>query len=81
VLPFVEIITLDTEDLYKAEKYLVNYGLKPSDAFHIATMEKAGATLIVPEDKDFDKVAMDKKNMAHKPPLLKNRSLPSPVKG
>jgi predicted nucleic acid-binding protein len=44
-----------------AEKYLVNYGFKPSDSFHIATMEKAGATLIVSEDKDFDKVAWIKR--------------------
>jgi predicted nucleic acid-binding protein len=61
VLPFVEIVPLDAEDLYAAEKYLVNYGFKPSDAFHIATMEKAGATLIVSEDKDFDKVAWIKR--------------------
>jgi len=61
VLPFVEVVPLDSEDLYKAEKYLVNYAFKPSDALHIATMEKTGATLIVSEDKDFDKVAWIKR--------------------
>jgi predicted nucleic acid-binding protein len=61
VLPFVEVVPLEAEDLYRAEKYLVNYGFKPSDALHIATMEKTGATLIVSEDKEFDKVSWIKR--------------------
>ncbi|MEM1574817.1 MAG: type II toxin-antitoxin system VapC family toxin, partial [Nitrososphaerota archaeon] len=38
------------------EKFLLNYNLKPSDAIHLATMEKVGIKNIVTEDEDFDKV-------------------------
>jgi hypothetical protein len=34
VLPFAEVIPLDAGDLYTAEKYLVSYNIKPSDALH-----------------------------------------------
>ncbi len=34
----------------------LNYGLKPSDAIHVATMKKAGTAEIVSEDRDFDKI-------------------------
>jgi len=57
VLPFTEVIPLGAEDFFAAEKYLVDYNLKPSDALHVATMEKAGTSLIVTEDKEFDRVA------------------------
>lgn len=56
MLPFAEVTPLDAGDLYTAEKYLVSYNIKPSDALHIATMEKAGASLIVSEDKEFDRI-------------------------
>ncbi|MEM2364834.1 MAG: type II toxin-antitoxin system VapC family toxin [Candidatus Bathyarchaeia archaeon] len=56
VLPFSEIVPIGEEDLIPAEKYLVNYDLKPSDAIHLATMEKVGANAIVTEDEDFDRV-------------------------
>jgi hypothetical protein len=61
VLPFAEVIPLDAGDLYTAEKYLVSYNIKPSDALHIATMEKAGASLIVSEDKEFDRITWIKR--------------------
>ncbi|MEM2494139.1 MAG: type II toxin-antitoxin system VapC family toxin [Nitrososphaerota archaeon] len=35
---------------------MLNYNLKPSDAIHLATMEKVGIKNIVTEDEDFDKV-------------------------
>jgi len=56
VLPFVEVVPLGVEDLYASEKYLLSYNLKPSDALHVATMEKAGTSLIVSEDREFDRV-------------------------
>jgi len=56
VLPYVEVLPVEEEDLKPAEKYLLKYGLKPSDAIHLATMEKAGVRNIVSEDREFDKV-------------------------
>jgi len=56
VLPYVEIIPIEEEDLKPTEKYLLKYGLKPSDAIHLATMEKAGVNHIVTEDEEFNRV-------------------------
>jgi len=56
VLPFAEVVPLNAGDLYTAEKYLASYNMKLSDALHIATMEKAGASLIVSEDKEFNRI-------------------------
>ena len=54
--PYIEIISIEEEDLKFIEKFLLNYNLRPSDAIHLATMEKAGIKNIVTEDEDFDKV-------------------------
>ncbi|MEM2277158.1 MAG: type II toxin-antitoxin system VapC family toxin, partial [Thermoproteota archaeon] len=35
---------------------MLDYGLKPSDALHIASMNKMGIRHIVSEDKEFDKI-------------------------
>jgi predicted nucleic acid-binding protein len=35
---------------------MVKYGLKPSDAIHVASMKKAGVGYIVSEDPGFDRV-------------------------
>ncbi len=56
VLPCVEIIAVEEGDLRLVEKYLLAYGLRPSDAIHLAVMEKANIGQIVTEDRDFDKV-------------------------
>lgn len=56
MLPFSEIVPIGEEDLIPAEKYLMNYDLKPSDAIHLATMGKVGANAIVTEDEGFDRV-------------------------
>ncbi len=56
ILPYTGVVPIDEEDFKPIEKYLVNYNLKPSDAVHLATMEKTGASSIVSEDEDFDKV-------------------------
>jgi len=56
VLPYTEIIPIEEEDVKPVEKYLLKYDLKPSDAIHLATMEKVGANHIVTEDEDFDRV-------------------------
>ena len=54
ILPYVTILPLGLEEYMKAEKYIVKYGLKPSDALHLATMDNNGIQLIATEDKDFD---------------------------
>lgn len=56
VLPYAEIIPIEEENLKIFEKYLLTYTMKPSDAIHLATMEKADVNYIVTEDEDFDKV-------------------------
>jgi len=55
VLPYIEVIPIAEEDIKPVEKYLLKYDLKPSDAIHLATMEKTGANHIVTEDEDFDR--------------------------
>jgi predicted nucleic acid-binding protein len=62
LLPFTEIIPIAEEDLQAAEKYLTRYDVKPSDAIHLATMDKAGITSIVSEDEELDAVK-DKKRI------------------
>jgi predicted nucleic acid-binding protein len=49
-------LPVEEEDFKPVEKYLLKYGLKPSDAIHLATMEKAGISNIVSEDREFDRV-------------------------
>ncbi|MBO3754510.1 MAG: type II toxin-antitoxin system VapC family toxin [Candidatus Brockarchaeota archaeon] len=56
ILPYTEVVPVDEEDFKPIGKYLVKYNLKPSDAIHLATMEKVGVGSIVSEDEDFDKV-------------------------
>jgi len=56
ILPYAKIIALEEEDITPMERYLTKYNLKPSDAIHLATMEKAGVTHIVTEDQDYDRV-------------------------
>ena len=56
ILPHAEVIPIDEADLKPMEEYLLRYGLKPSDAIHLATMEKAGVSHIVSEDEEFDRV-------------------------
>ncbi|MGB9659592.1 MAG: type II toxin-antitoxin system VapC family toxin [Nitrososphaerales archaeon] len=54
VLPYVEPI--DEFDLGAMEEYLIKYDIKPSDAIHLATMEKRGIVNIVSEDEEFDRI-------------------------
>lgn len=56
VIPYTEIIEIGEEDMKPIEKYLISYDLKPSDAIRLATMDKIGASHIVSEDEDFDRV-------------------------
>jgi len=55
-LPYTEIIPIAEEDLQATEGYLTEYDVKPSDAIHLATMDKLGITSIVSEDEELDAV-------------------------
>jgi len=56
VLPHVAPIPIDESDLKAVERYLLEYDIKPSDAMHLATMEKRGIVHIVSEDEEFDRI-------------------------
>ena len=55
VLPYVEILPLGASEYVKAKRYMVEYGLKPSDAIHLAAIDNGGVQAIVTEDRDFDR--------------------------
>ena len=56
IIPYVSIIPIEEEDWALVERYLSKYNVKPSDAVHLAVMEKEGITNIASEDAEFDKV-------------------------
>ncbi|MGI0086200.1 MAG: type II toxin-antitoxin system VapC family toxin [Nitrososphaerales archaeon] len=56
ILPYASIIPMEEQDLVATEKYLSKYKVKPSDAIHLAVMEKKGIAAIASEDEEFDKV-------------------------
>ena len=56
LMPLLEVIPVDYTDYDVMRKTMMNYGLKPSDALHIASMNKTGIKHIVSEDEEFDKI-------------------------
>jgi len=56
LMPLLKVVPIDYADYDVLRKAMVNYGLKPSDALHIASMNKAGIKHIVSEDNEFDKI-------------------------
>lgn len=56
VLPYASVIPIEESDLIATERYLSKYEIRPSDAIHLATMEKKGIANIASEDEDLDKV-------------------------
>lgn len=56
LIPLIEVIPMNYTDYDVMKKVIREYGLKPSDAIHIASMNKSGAQHIVSEDKEFDKI-------------------------
>jgi len=53
---FVTIVPIDQEDYSRMKKFVMHYGMKPSDALHVSTMIKAKTDCIITEDRDFDKI-------------------------
>jgi len=56
VLPILNVIPLNREDYDTMKGAITTYGLKPSDALHVASTKKAGAVHIASEDEEFDRV-------------------------
>jgi predicted nucleic acid-binding protein len=55
VLPHLELLPIGV-DLYQFFKlYVVEFGLRPSDALHAATIRRYGLDAIASEDRDFDR--------------------------
>jgi len=53
----MEFYELDRVDVMEAIRISEEFDISPYDAVHVAIMKKAGITLILSADKDFDKVA------------------------
>jgi predicted nucleic acid-binding protein len=56
LMPLLEVIPINYTDYDAMKKVMMEYGMKPSDAIHTASMSKSGAEHIVSEDKEFDKI-------------------------
>jgi len=58
VLPYVDVLSIGLNEYLKAREVMKKFGLKPSDAIHIATIENYGLQAIASEDRDFDVVGI-----------------------
>lgn len=67
LMPLIEVIPLDYMDYDDMRRIVMNYGLKPSDALHVASMRKAGIKHIVSENKEFDKIPWIKRTWLREP--------------
>ncbi len=56
VKPYVEILGIGEDEYDTAKDTILQYGLKPSDALHVAVMVNNNISYIASEDGDFDKV-------------------------
>ncbi|EHP69949.1 putative nucleic acid-binding protein, contains PIN domain [Metallosphaera yellowstonensis MK1] len=56
VLPNSLILPIRKEDYDKAKEIMLQYNLKPSDAFHVSIMLNNSISKIISEDKDFDRI-------------------------
>ncbi|MFH0848164.1 MAG: type II toxin-antitoxin system VapC family toxin [archaeon] len=74
ILPYAAPIAVEESDIEDVETFLLKYGLKPSDAIHLATMEKEGVTHIVTEDEEFDRIKETKRIWLDKKPRTSARS-------
>lgn len=56
LIPLFDVIALDYMDYDVMKEAISKYGLKPSDAFHIASMRRTRTVHIASEDEEFDKI-------------------------
>lgn len=52
----LRLVPVDAEVLRGADREARAHGLRPRDALHVASAQKAAATAIVSEDRDLDRV-------------------------
>ena len=55
-MPNLTLLDVTGEILWEAYRLIRDYGLDPRDGIHAACCLKAGATKMISEDSDFDKV-------------------------
>ena len=56
ILPYISIVNLHEDEIKQAIKIMSKYNIKPSDALHIGAMINNNISVIVSEDKEFDKI-------------------------
>ena len=56
VLPYVIVLPLGVDEYNHARRFMLDFGLKLSDALHLWVMASNRIQAIVAEDTDFDKV-------------------------
>ncbi len=56
VMPFVRILPLGEDEYKEAAEIIKKYGVKPSDALHVAAMMLNGIVRVASEDRELDKV-------------------------
>ena len=56
ILPYITVLSLGEEEYKYATEIITKHNLKPSDALHIGAMMNNNITLIVSEDRGFDRI-------------------------
>ena len=56
ILPYITILNLSEEEYKYSTEIITKHNLKPSDALHIGAMINNNITLIVSEDRGFDRI-------------------------
>jgi len=61
ILPYTIVLNLGEEEYKYATEVIAKHNLKPSDALHIGAMMNNNITLIVSEDRGFDRISAVKR--------------------
>ena len=56
ILPYITILNLGEEEYKYATEIITKHNLKPSDALHVGAMMNNNITLVVSEDREFDRI-------------------------
>ena len=66
-MPFTKLIALGEDEALAALTFL-EYGLKPSDALHLAARGAGGINQVVSEDRELDRIPWVRRNWPVKIP-------------
>jgi len=61
ILPYITILNLGEEEYKYATEIITKHNLKPSDALHVGAMMNNNITLVVSEDREFDRIPVVKR--------------------